>query len=924
MHTKIDIKGASLHNLKHIDVEIPHNAITVITGVSGSGKSSLAFDTIYAEGQRRFVESLSAYARQFLERMTKPDVEKISGILPAVAIDQKAPSKNPRSTVGTSTEIYDYIRLLYGRIGTTICYKCGKQVRRDNPQAVTDLLMEKYKGDKIFVLYPVDEKKNVEEEIENAIKQGFFRIYLSNSDEIINFQDDERKKLDINENVHILTDRLVVRDDKDSISRMTESIEAAFSLGMGRIVIRNIDKNISLRFSTNFECADCDIVYQVPEPRLFSFNNPFGACHVCQGFGKAIGIDKDLVIPDKSKSLINYAVVPFKSLSFKKQFNDLVINAKRLDIPVYEAISTFSFKQLEMLWQGDEKWGGINSFFAMLEEGSYKMNYKMLLNKYRGYTQCPKCGGSRIRTSARQVFIDGKNIPEIVKYPIDKALEFFENIQLSEHQLHIAEQVLKEIVRRLRLLVDIGLHYLSLDRLTHTLSGGESQRISLSTAIGSSLVDTLYVLDEPSIGLHARDTDRLVNILKKLRNMGNTVIVVEHDPDVMKHADYIIDMGPKAGNFGGEICFSGVYKDLIKADTLTAKYLSGQKTIDLKHTTADFRKKLLIKKPNCNNLRMEKIEIPLECTTVITGVSGSGKSTLVHDIIYNAINKMKSGYNGICPEFESIEGIEYFDNIEMVDQSAIGKSSRSTPITYTKAFESIRELFSETQLAKQMGCKPGYFSFNVPGGRCEECEGEGTVSIDMQFLPDVHLVCESCHGTRYKKEARNILYKGKSIVDVLNMTVDTAVDFFVNDAKVLRRLQPLKEIGLGYLQLGQSGSMLSGGEAQRIKLASAIDTNSFGKTLYIFDEPTTGLHLDDISKLLASLKVLIDKGHSVLIIEHNLNVIANADWIIDLGPEGGYGGGLIVAEGTPEAIAKAKNSYTGMALKEFYKSYKMK
>lgn len=919
MLNKIKIEGAALHNLKKIDVEIPHNSLTVITGVSGSGKSSLAFDTIYAEGQRRFVESLSAYARQFLDRMTKPDVVKISGILPAIAIDQKSPSKNPRSTVGTGTEIYDYIRLLYGRIGITICKQCGKVVRQDNPQSAADEIIANSEGDKVYILYPCRETEKLSDELAKATAAGFFRIYNAKTDELFNLQEDDISKIKKCTNIYVLTDRLVIRSDEESRSRLTESIEATFGYGNGRIAIRNISKGNTAKYSNIFECADCDISYLPPEPRLFSFNNPFGACPTCQGFGRAIGIDEDLVIPDKTKTLANNPIAPWKTPAYKQYFQKMVYACNKKDIPLSVPFIDLEIEHRNYIWEGDADFLGINGFFDMLEKNNQKMSNRILAAKYRGYATCKSCGGSRLRTSGRQVFVGGKNIPEIVQYPITKLLEFFVELKLTESQSAIAEQVLLEIIRRVTLLKDIGLEYLTLDRLTHTLSGGEAQRISLSSAIGSALTSTLYVLDEPSIGLHQRDTNRLINILKRLKSLGNTVIVVEHDPEVMQNADHIIDMGPHAGVHGGEVCFAGTYKGLLKSKTLTADYLSGKKKIQSIPESIIGKKKLVIKQPRMNNLRMEKVEIPLNCMTVISGVSGSGKSTLIHDFLYERLKKAVTLYNYSGEEYESIYGFHFINQVEMVDQTPIGRSSRSTPITYTKAFDPIREVFADTQMAKQMGYKAGHFSFNVPGGRCEVCEGEGSVSIDMQFLPDVRLECEACKGTRYKKETRAILYKGKSIVDVLDMTIDTAIEFFNGDTKITKKLQPLQNIGLGYLKLGQPGSTLSGGEAQRVKLANYTDTSVPGHTLFIFDEPTTGLHLDDISKLLFALKKLVQSGHSVLIIEHNMHIIANADWVVDLGPEGGFGGGLIVAEGTPADVAKVEKSYTGIALKAFLK-----
>ncbi len=920
MQNKISIEGASVHNLKNINVEIPHRKLTVITGVSGSGKTSLALDTVFAEGQRRFVESLSSYARQFLDRMNKPDVTKISGILPAIAIDQKAPSKNGRSTVGTVTEIYDYIRLLYGRIGHTICKECGKPVHHDTPQSITDDIFKKYYSEKIYVLYPCRESMKINDEISYARSAGFFRIYDAKKDKLYDINEDDISNIKKSKNIYVLVDRMVIHsDDSDSKSRFYESIEAAFHNGDGNISIKFLDLDKTLHFSNKFECADCQIVYIQPEPRLFSFNNPFGACPKCQGFGRDISIDEDKVIPDKTKPLSANPFAPWRTPAYKQYYQKFIYQCSKANIPLNVPYNELTTEQKDFIWMGDKSYKGMNGFFKELEDQYYKISNRILVARYRGYTNCRVCGGSRLRTSARQVFINGKNIPEIIQYPINKLYEFFAELKLNKYESEVAGQILEEIVHRIKLLNDIGLEYLSLDRLTHSLSGGEAQRISLSSAIGSALTTTLYVLDEPSIGLHQCDTERLVKILKELRDLGNTVIVIEHDPEIMKSADYIIDMGPKAGVNGGEIQYSGDFKGLLKSKTLTADYLSGKKKIEITSHKVSNEKIITINKPRMNNLRMDKVEIPLGCLCTITGVSGSGKSTLINDFLYERLRKLVPNYVTNNGEIYGITGYEHISNLEMIDQTPIGRSSRSTPVSYTKAFDSIRDVFADTQLAKQLGFKSGHFSFNIPGGRCEECQGEGTVNIDMQFLPDIRLECEACKGTRYKKETRNILYKDKSIVDVLEMTVDEAIEFFKNEEKIVRKLEPLKNIGLGYLKLGQPGSTLSGGEAQRIKLANYTEALTPGHNLFIFDEPTTGLHIDDINKLMLAFRKLVNAGHSVLVIEHNLYVIANSDWIIDLGPEGGFGGGLVVAKGYPKEIAKVENSYTGKALRDFYK-----
>lgn len=920
----ISIKGAKVHNLKNVDIDIHRNKLTVISGVSGSGKSSLAFDTLYAEGQRRFVESLSSYVRQFLERMSKPDCESITGIPPAIAIQQNTFTRNPRSTVGTTTEIYDFLRLLYGRIGTTICYSCGNTVRKDNTSSVIEELKQLDDGEKLYICFTPDTKEyNSENLIQSLKEKGFYRLVNIKNLEVSELDEIADKIKLTFEDYYVLADRAVFRNDKETLNRIADSLDLAFSNGNGNIQIIKLSDSKVLKFSSNYECANCEILYQEPEPKLFSFNNPQGACPKCQGFGRTVGIDEDLVIPDKSKSIRKGAIHPFKSDANSPYQREVIrfCIVKRIDpdIPYYE----LSDSQVKMIWDGDPKTGflGINGYFDMVEEKSYKVNYRVILSRYRAYTKCRNCNGSRLRTSARQVFVAGKNIPELIEMPLGKLYDFFKNIVLNKYDLDIAEQLLKEIVWRLGLLVEIGLEYLSLSRLSHTLSGGESQRINLSTALGSSLVGTLYVLDEPSIGLHSRDTNRLLQILFKLRNLGNTVVVVEHDPDIICKADYIVDIGPKAGSLGGEIVFAGTYAELLKSkNSITAKYLNVLEKVSVaKNRRAREGKYLSIIKPKENNLKIDRVDIPLGAIVVVTGVSGSGKSTLVNDILYAGLKRLKGGFQGFVGRHESIEGYLGFQHIEIVDQSKIGASSRSTPATYTKAFDLIRELFASTQAARQLGVKAGYFSFNVAGGRCETCEGEGVQTIDMQFLPDVSLLCETCKGSRYKKEVNNLLYHKKSIVDVLDMTVDEALDFFVDQPKIVSKLSTLSQVGLGYLKLGQPSSMLSGGESQRVKLAGHLDINDNEETLFIFDEPTTGLHLDDISKLIVSFNKLADKGHSLIIIEHNLAVISEADYIIDLGPEGGEGGGRIVGRGTPEDIAKL-DTYTGIALRNYINS----
>ena len=916
----ITIRGAKLHNLKNVSVDIPQNQFTVITGVSGSGKSSLAFDTLFAEGQRRFVESLSSYARQFLERMHRPDVDSIGGLPPAIAIEQRPSQKNPRSTVGTTTEIYDYLRLLYGRIGKTVC-KCGRDVQKDSPDTVVAYCEQFRDGDKLFVLFPLDhQSKSVSSELESIKQAGFFRLVLKESDDIIEFDDYKKSKNKSNDEVYIVADRLVYHRDDESRSRFTESIEAAFRSGEGKIIIRNLAESRDYRFSSRYECPDCEIVYEEPEPRLFSFNNPYGACPSCQGFGRTIDIDEDLVIPDKYTTLKRSPIHPFRTVAYQEHHRALLAIAHKYKIPVDVPIKDLTEAQMDIIWNGKDDYLGVAGFFAMLEDKSYKIQNRVMLARYRGYTRCKACGGSRIRTSARQVFVSGKNLPELVKMSLGTLHNFINNIQLTNYEEQVTGQLQREILWRLQLLVDIGLDYLSLDRLAHSLSGGEMQRINLSTALGSALVGTLYVLDEPSIGMHPRDTERLIKILFKLRNLGNTIVVVEHDPDIISKADYIIDMGPEAGSGGGNVVFAGDVPSMLRSKaSLTGNYMSGRKSIEIQPTRiTNTGVSIDLKRPRLNNLKMDSVSFPLGCMTVVTGVSGSGKSTLVHDVLYEGLKRHLQSLevkSGLC---ESIFINGKLRKVELVDQSSIGKSSRSTPITYTKTFDLIRELFSQTQAAKQFGYKPGYFSFNVPGGRCEVCEGEGAVTVDMQFLPDVQLECEACKGTRYKKETRSILYKGKSIVDVLNMTVDEALEFFSAESRIAKKIRILHEVGLGYLCLGQPSSMLSGGESQRVKLASHLDTNQNEETLFIFDEPTTGLHLHDISKLLECFRRLVQNNHSVLIIEHNIHIIAAADHIIDLGPDGGDAGGDLVAVGTPEDIMRFEYSYTGEALRKFY------
>jgi len=920
----IKVRNAHLNNLKNINVDIPRSNLTVITGVSGSGKSTLAFDTIYAEGQRRFVESLSSYARQFLERMNKPDVDSIEGLPPAVAIEQTPPSKNPRSTVGTSTEIYDYLRVIFGRIGKTYCETSGNLVKKDSPESVVKELIKWSENTKFYILFKIiDNTTDVKGEVKKCIENGIFRAVNSTDFTMMDIENEELPKGVRPDDFYMLVDRLILKHDNDNLSRLNDSIESAFTLGHGRISIYNLDEKKVYNFSNIYEDSESGRQYLEPEPKLFSFNNPYGACPKCQGFGRTIDIDPELIIPDKTLSLEKGAIACFSGNSHSTHLNDLIDITKKNQIRSNVPYAKLNEVELDIVWNGKDKYWGINKFFKEIEDKNYKVQNRVLLARYRGYTTCSSCKGSRLRTSARQVFVNDKNIPNLSEVSLEKLNDYINTLKLSKYENEIIGQVLDEIKWRLGLLIDIGLEYLTLNRLTHTLSGGEFQRINLSTALGSSLVGTLYVLDEPSTGMHPRDTNRLIKILHKLRNIGNTIIVVEHDPDIMKEANYILDIGPEAGENGGNIVFEGSYKQLLRDNlSTTAHYLNGKKIIPIpKKRRKGNGESLLVKNATENNLNIKEVKIPLGTMTLITGVSGSGKSTLVHDIIYGGIKRFLGAYNGKVGKFEKIEGMDNFNDIEMVDQTPIGKSSRSTPATYTKVFDYIREEYSKTQISKQMGLRPGYFSFNVDGGRCEACEGEGLITVDMQFLPDVKLPCESCNGTRYKRETRNILIDGKSIVDVLNMTINQATDFFQFNKKISNKLEILQSVGLGYLKLGQPSTMLSGGEAQRIKLAAHLESKKGENNIYIFDEPTTGLHLDDISKLIKCFNQLIEKGHTVLIIEHNMHMIASADHIIDLGPEAGDSGGEIVITGTPEKVAKNKKSYTAKALKEFFNNY---
>jgi len=924
----IIIKGAKVHNLKNLSVAIPRNKLIVITGVSGSGKSSLAFDTLYAEGQRRYVESLSSYARQFLGRMSKPEVESIKGISPAIAIEQKVISRNPRSTVGTSTEIYEYLKLLFARIGKTYSPVSGKQVKRHTVSNVTDFVLSLKENSKLIILSPLKLKQNstLKEQLNILIQQGFSRVFINNDiikiDEVLK----DINKLNIQNGIFIVIDRLIIKsDDFDLSSRIADSVQTAFYEGDGSCVIKYFDKeNYKQKiFSSKYELDG--ITFEEPSVNLFSFNNPYGACKACEGFGNIIGIDEDLVIPNKNLSIFEEAVACWKSEKMSEWKDKLVMNAYKFDFPVHKPYFELTEKQKQLLWTGNEYFNGLNNFFKHIEEQTYKIQYRVMLSRYRGRTVCPECKGTRLRKDASYVKVSGKSISDIVLMPVKESLNFFRNIKLSENNRETSARLLVEIINRLKFLDDVGLGYLTLNRLSSSLSGGESQRINLAASLGSSLVGSMYILDEPSIGLHPRDTHRLIKVLLKLRDIGNTVIVVEHDEEIIKAADEIIDIGPMAGVNGGELVFQGNFEKIIKdKKSLTARYLSNDLQIFLPEKRRKWRDFIEIKCASENNLKQINVKFPLNILTVITGVSGSGKTSLVKQILFSALKKIYGGYKEKTGKYQKLDGdIHRISEVEMIDQNPIGRSSRSNPATYVKAYDDIRALFADRQLSKVRGYKPGYFSFNIDGGRCEVCQGEGVVKIEMQFMADIYLTCDNCKGKRFKEEVLDVKYKEKNISEILDLTINQAVDFFSSEEKhsslekrIVNRLKPLQDVGLGYLKLGQPSSTLSGGEAQRIKLAYFLLKGYNEKpSLFIFDEPTTGLHFFDISKLLNSFNALIDKGHSIIVIEHNMEIIKCADWIIDLGPEGGEEGGYIVFEGTPEELVNCKKSYTGYYLK---------
>lgn len=914
----ISIKGAKVNNLKNIDVDIPRNKLVVITGLSGSGKSSLAFDTLYAEGQRRYVESLSSYARQFLGRMSKPECDFIKGIPPAIAIEQKVISRNPRSTVGTSTEIYEYLRLLFARIGKTYSPISGTLVKKDSPEDIVNCMLSYPAGTRYTVLAPLlpRDGRTCAEQIEMDMKQGFTRLEVNG--EMVRIEDYQEQADD---QIYLLIDRMSCDNAKDSISRLTDSAETAMYEGDGACLLRFYlpDGTTKLHsFSTKFE-AD-GMTFSEPTDQMFSFNSPVGACPVCEGFGKVIGIDEHLVIPNRALSVYDGAVMCWRGEKMGEWLNEFLQEAPAHDFPIFAPYYELTQAQKDYLWHGPRDKACIDSFFKMLEENQYKIQYRVMLARYRGKTVCHECKGSRLKKEALYVKVGGRHISELVEMPVQQLREFFRTLQLDAHDAAVAKRLLNEINNRLAFLDDVGLGYLTLNRPSNSLSGGESQRINLATSLGSSLVGSLYILDEPSIGLHSRDTDRLVKVLRQLQQLGNTVVVVEHDEEIIRAADYIIDIGPDAGRLGGEIVYQGDMKDLQKGSrSHTVRYLLGEETIDPPLTHRSWNNYIEIKGARENNLKGIDVRFPLNVMTVVTGVSGSGKSTLVRDIFYKAVKREYSESSDRPGEFVSLGGdLSAVSDIEFVDQNPIGKSSRSNPVTYLKAYDEIRKLFADQPLAKQMGYGAGHFSFNTEGGRCEECKGEGTVTVEMQFMADLVLECESCHGKRFKNDTLEVQFQGKNIYDILEMTVNQAIEFFseYGQKKIVKKLQPLQEVGLGYIKLGQSSSTLSGGENQRVKLAYFLSCEKNQPTIFVFDEPTTGLHFHDIKKLLYAFDALIARGHTVVIIEHNLDVIKCADYLIDLGPEGGDKGGNLVVCGTPEEVARCAASYTGQYLAE--------
>jgi len=919
-HRNIIIKGARVHNLKNIDVAIPKNKLVVVTGMSGSGKSSLAFDTLYAEGQRRYVESLSSYARQFMGRMNKPDVDYIKGIAPAIAIEQKVITSNPRSTVGTSTEIYDYLKLLFSRIGKTISPVSGKEVKKDSVSTVVDYVNAMPEDTTVTIFCPLYPHNNrtIKEELAILLQKGFLRVRINDKIEKIEGILDDAGFKDVeltdDKTVQILIDRIVTNQEEETLSRLADSAQTAFFEGKGDCYVEA--EGETKHFSDRFELDG--IRFEEPTPNFFSFNNPYGACKRCEGYGNVIGIDEDLVVPDKSKSVYDNAIAPWRGEKMGVWLQNFVKVAPKFDFPIHRPYSALTEKEQQVLWTGNKYFEGLDAFFKELEEQTYKIQYRVMLSRYRGKTTCPDCKGSRLRKDASYVKIAEKSIIDVVLMPLSKALVFFNELKLSVNDAKIAKRLLAEIDNRFLYLNNVGLGYLTLNRLSNTLSGGESQRINLATSLGSSLVGSVYVLDEPSIGLHPRDTNKLIEVLLSLRNVGNTVLVVEHEEEMMRAADHIIDIGPEAGTHGGNLVFSGDYEEILKdKNSLTGRYLAGLEKIAIPTQRRKWKDHILIKGARENNLQNIDVKFPLGVFTAVSGVSGSGKTSLVKKILYPALQKAIGNYAG--EQTGAYDGIfgnyDLVSAVEMVDQNPIGRSSRSNPVTYVKAWDDIRALFSGLATAKAAGLKPAAFSFNVEGGRCDVCQGEGEVKIEMQFMADIYLPCEACNGKRFKQQVLDVTYKEKNVSEILDMTIDEAVDFFKDEQKILNKLNPLVDVGLGYVHLGQSSNTLSGGEAQRIKLASfLIKGNNANKTVFIFDEPTTGLHFHDIKKLLKALNTLIEQGNTILVIEHNMDMIKCADWVIDIGPEGGDGGGNVVFEGVPEELVKVENSYTGKYL----------
>ncbi|MCG9791023.1 excinuclease ABC subunit UvrA [Flavobacterium algicola] len=912
----IIIKGAQVHNLKNVDVAIPRNKLVVITGLSGSGKSSLAFDTLYAEGQRRYVESLSSYARQFLGRLDKPKVEYIKGIAPAIAIEQKVNTTNARSTVGTSTEIYDYIKLLYARIGRTYSPVSGVEVKKNTVTDVVNAVKTFEPDSKWLLIAPIflEKGRKLEEKLKALLQQGFARVLIDN--EMVRL-DDLPAKLPKKE-ILLIIDRIVVKDEEEFYNRLSDAVQTAFFEGKGVCHLQEVSTKERFTYSNNFEMDG--ITFLEPNVHLFSFNNPYGACPVCEGYGNIIGIDAELVIPNTSLSVYESAIFPWRGDSMSYYKDELIKHAYKFDFPIHKPFFELTSAQKDLIWTGNSYFEGLNDFFKELEAKNYKIQNRVMLSRYRGKTKCTVCKGKRLREEANYVKINGKTVSELVDLPIKHLVAFFENIDLDIYEKQIAKRLLIEINNRLSFLTEVGLSYLTLNRNSSTLSGGESQRINLATSLGSSLVGSMYILDEPSIGLHPKDSERLIKVLLSLRDLGNTVIVVEHDEDIMKAADMIIDIGPEAGTFGGHLVAQGTYEEILKSSSLTAQYLNGDLAIEIPKKRRSFKNYIEIIGARENNLQNINVKFPLDVLTVITGVSGSGKSTLVKKILFPAMQKKLDNAGEKAGQFTDIKGsFSHIKHIEYVDQNPIGRSSRSNPVTYIKAYDDIRDLYSKQNLSKLRGYLPKHFSFNVDAGRCETCSGEGTINVEMVFMADVQLPCETCGGKRFKKEILEVQFEGKNIHDILTLTIDDAVAFFekTKQTKITQKLKPLQDVGLGYVQLGQSSSTLSGGEAQRIKLASFLVKGATKeKALFVFDEPTTGLHFHDIKKLMASFNALIEKGHSILVIEHNLDLIKCADYIIDLGPEGGENGGQLLAEGTPEEIVKSKKSVTAKYLKE--------